>query len=46
MSRLTTIVLAVDDEHRLRKLVRGYLEHECFGVLAAADGQAALDLAR
>ena len=46
MSTATTTVLVVDDEQRLRDLVRGYLEHEGFGVLAAADGQAALELAR
>jgi DNA-binding response OmpR family regulator len=40
------MVLVVDDEQRLRDLVRGYLEHEGFQVLAAADGNAALDLAR
>jgi DNA-binding response OmpR family regulator len=39
-------VLVVDDEQRLRDLVRGYLEHEGFNVLAAADGHIALDLAR
>ena len=39
-------ILVVDDEQRLRDLVRGYLEHEGFDVLAAADGFAALDLAR
>ncbi|HEU5099348.1 MAG TPA: response regulator transcription factor [Roseiflexaceae bacterium] len=41
----TSTVLIVDDEQRLRDLVRGYLEHEGFNVLTAADGQAALDLA-
>ena len=46
MSTATTTVLVVDDEQRLRDLVRGYLEHEGFAVLAAADGQAALELAR
>jgi DNA-binding response OmpR family regulator len=42
----TSTVLVVDDEQRLRDLVRGYLEHEGFTVLAAVDGQAALELAR
>ena len=46
MRTATTTVLVVDDEQRLRDLVRGYLEHEGFAVLAAADGQAALELAR
>jgi len=39
-------VLIVDDEQRLRDLVRGYLEREGFTVLTAADGHTALDLAR
>lgn len=39
-------VLVVDDEQRLRALVCGYLEREGFAVLTAADGQAALELAR
>jgi len=39
-------ILVVDDEQRLRNLVRGYLEHEGFTVLTAADGLTALDLAR
>jgi two-component system, OmpR family, alkaline phosphatase synthesis response regulator PhoP len=42
----TSTVLADDDEQRLRVLVRGYLEHEGFNVLTAADGQVALELAR
>jgi DNA-binding response OmpR family regulator len=42
----TSTVLVVDDEQRLRDLVRGYLEHEGFTVLAAADGQVALQLVR
>lgn len=44
MSQVT--VLVIDDEQRLRDLVRGYLEQEGFTVLTAADGLAALDLAR
>jgi two-component system alkaline phosphatase synthesis response regulator PhoP len=39
-------ILVVDDEQRLRDLVRGYLEHEGFTVFTAADGLTALDLAR
>lgn len=39
-------ILVVDDEQRLRDLVRGYLEREGFTVLTAADGPSALDLAR
>ena len=39
-------ILVVDDEQRLRDLLRGYLEHEGFAVRTAADGRTALDLAR
>jgi two-component system, OmpR family, alkaline phosphatase synthesis response regulator PhoP len=39
-------VLVVDDEQRLRDLVRSYLEHEGFAVRTAPDGVSALDLAR
>jgi DNA-binding response OmpR family regulator len=39
-------ILVVDDEQRLRDLLRGYLEREGFGVRTAADGLTALDLAR
>ena len=39
-------VLVVEDEQRLRDLVRSYLENEGFAVLSAADGSTALDLAR
>jgi DNA-binding response OmpR family regulator len=42
----STTILVVEDEERLRDLVRGYLEHEGFAVLTAADGLIALDLAR
>jgi len=31
-----TTVLVVDDEQRVRDLVRGYLEHEGFTVFAAS----------
>jgi two-component system, OmpR family, alkaline phosphatase synthesis response regulator PhoP len=43
-SRIT--ILVVDDEQRLRDLLRGYLEREGFTVLTAADGLTALDIAR
>ena len=43
---VTTTVLVVDDERKLRNLLRDYLEREGYAVLEAADGQAALDLAR
>jgi two-component system alkaline phosphatase synthesis response regulator PhoP len=46
MSTTVITILVVDDEQRLRDLVRNYLEHEGFAVLTAADGQAALELAR
>jgi DNA-binding response OmpR family regulator len=39
-------ILVVDDEQRLRDLVRDYLAREGFTVLTAADGLTALDLAR
>jgi DNA-binding response OmpR family regulator len=39
-------VLVVDDEPQIVKLVRDYLEHSGFAVLTAADGPAALQLAR
>jgi DNA-binding response OmpR family regulator len=38
--------MVVDDEPNLVELVRGYLEHEGFTVLTAADGLTALDVAR
>ncbi|MCX8565156.1 response regulator transcription factor [Mycolicibacterium mucogenicum] len=43
---VTATVLIVDDEKKLRNLLREYLEREGYTVLEAADGQAALDLAR
>ena len=39
-------ILVVDDEPRIVRLVRDYLEHSGFGVLTAADGPAALRTAR
>jgi len=41
-----TRILVVDDEASLVELVRSYLESEQYEVLTAADGRAALDLAR
>ena len=41
-----TRILVVDDETALVELVRSYLERERYEVLTAADGRAALDLAR
>jgi len=45
MGRVTT-VLIVEDELKITRLVRDYLEQAGFAVLEAADGQAALSLAR
>lgn len=42
----TISILVVDDEPRLRDLIRSYLEREGFRVLWAADGLSALDLVR
>ena len=36
-------ILVVDDESRMRKLVRDFLEREGFEVLEAADGVDAMD---
>src|SRR5262245_22790273 len=46
MDTAAITILVVDDEQRLRELVRGYLEREGFAVLTAADGLTAIDLAR
>ncbi|MEU0721806.1 response regulator transcription factor [Streptomyces lavendulocolor] len=46
MTSATATVLVVDDELKLRALVRDYLEREGYGVLEASEGRAALDLAR
>jgi DNA-binding response OmpR family regulator len=46
MSTVPITILVVEDEQRLRDLVRGYLEIEGFTVLVAGDGLTALDLAR
>ena len=35
-------VLVVDDESRMRKLVRDFLEREGFAVIEAGDGQEAV----
>ncbi len=37
-------ILVVDDEGRMRKLVRDFLEREGFAVLEAADGMEAMDI--
>ena len=37
-------ILVVDDESRMRKLVRDFLEREGFAVLEAGDGMEALDI--
>ncbi|MDR6716596.1 response regulator transcription factor [Paenibacillus amylolyticus] len=38
------MILVVDDDSHIRKLIRIYLEKNQFSVLEAADGQAALDI--
>ncbi|MCP3818820.1 response regulator transcription factor [Streptomyces sp. A3M-1-3] len=42
---MTATVLVVDDEAKLRGLLRDYLERDGYTVLEASDGRAALDLA-
>ncbi len=42
----TKTILVVDDEKRLRDLVKAYLEAEGFRVVTAGDGQEALYVAR
>ena len=44
--RLVKTVLVVDDEPEIVRLVRDYLEHSGFAVVAAADGAAALRAVR
>lgn len=46
MITASATVLVVDDEERLRELLRGYLTQAGFTVLLAADGPQALELAR
>ncbi len=38
------LILLVDDEQRLRQMLRGYIEHEGYRVVEAADGAQALQL--
>ena len=38
-------ILVVDDEPKIRELVRSYLEREGYAVLEAGTGQAALETA-
>ncbi|MGI5139325.1 MULTISPECIES: response regulator transcription factor [unclassified Streptomyces] len=42
---MSATVLVVDDEVKLRGLLRDYLERDGYAVLEAADGRSALDLA-
>ena len=37
-------ILIVDDEQRMRKLVKDFLVREDFQVLEAADGESAVDI--
>lgn len=46
MAGAATTVLVVDDEERLRELLRSYLTQAGFTVLLAADGMQALELTR
>lgn len=39
-----TTILIVDDESRIRKLIRDFLEREGYRILEAADGIAAMDI--
>lgn len=43
---MNTSVLVVEDEKKLRELVRAYLEHEGLGVLSTGSGAEAIALAR
>jgi DNA-binding response OmpR family regulator len=43
---MTPLILVVDDEPKVARLARDYLEKNGFRVLTAADGQAALTIAR
>ena len=43
---MNALVLVVDDEPKIVKLARDYLEGAGFGVISAGDGQTALALAR
>ncbi|AVP37664.1 response regulator [Staphylococcus felis] len=42
---MTNRILVVDDEHRIRKLLKLYLEREGYEIVEASDGREALDLA-
>jgi len=39
------VIVVVEDEVKIRRLVRGYLEREGYSVVEAATGAAALELA-
>ena len=43
MNRMTHTVLVVEDEEELREMMRDALEFNGYKVIAASDGQAALD---
>ena len=43
---MNELILVVDDEPRIVKQARDYLEHDGFRVLEAGDGKTALALAR
>ncbi|NJI16892.1 response regulator, partial [Staphylococcus agnetis] len=43
---MTNEILVVDDEERIRKLLKIYLEREGYQVVEATDGEEALQLAQ
>jgi DNA-binding response OmpR family regulator len=42
VSRVTSPILVVDDDEKIVRLVRTYLERDGFDVVTATDGRAAL----
>lgn len=42
---MTNEILVVDDEHRIRKLLKLYLEREGYVIAEVSDGREALDMA-
>ncbi len=46
MAPLTSTVLVVEDERKIRDLLRGYLEREGLAVLSTSSGAEAIEIAR